>query len=171
MFVRQADLRDARSIAEVHIRSWHATYVNQIPEDYLAGLSVERREIVWGEVLAESKWPLTGTLVLVEEPQILGFANIGPSRDEEANPETGEVRSIYLSPEAWGKGGGRSLMDDSLGLLREAGFMESTLWVLDSNHRARRFYEIGGWRADGSERSTDSRGFVLREVRYWRSLG
>jgi hypothetical protein len=40
------------------------------------------------------------------------------------------------------------------------------LWVLETNTRARRFYESGGWRADGSSKTANSRGFPLVEVRY-----
>jgi L-amino acid N-acyltransferase YncA len=59
--------------------------------------------------------------VLVETDEVLGFVNIGPSREEEAVPETGEVTSIYLEPEVWGTGGGRLLMDEALGLLEPLG--------------------------------------------------
>jgi hypothetical protein len=42
--------------------------------------------------------------------------------------------------------------------------------VLDSNERARRFYEAMGWRADGHGK-VDRRGeFELNEVRYAASL-
>jgi len=41
------------------------------------------------------------------------------------------------------------------------------LWVLESNRRARRFYEIAGWIPDGDAK-TENRpdGIQLREVRY-----
>ena len=165
MITRHADVSDARSIAEVHVRSWQAAYVGQVPDDYLAGLSVAQREAAWGEIIGGSEWPATGTLVLVDD-KVLGFASIGPSRDEGADPRTGEVRAIYLDPGAWGRGGGRVLMDEALRSLRAAGFTDCILWVLRSNDRARRFYEKGDWRFDGSERVTDSRGFALTEVRY-----
>lgn len=78
--------------------------------------------------------------------------------------------AICVEPEVWGAGGGRLLMDNALGLVRDAGLGRCTLWVLESNERARRFYEVGGWTADGSQRSSDSRGFQLNEVKYRRSL-
>ena len=144
--------------------------MGQVPEDYLAGLSVERREEAWVEIIVDSEWPSTGTLVLLEGDQVIGFASIGPSRDEGADPHIGEVRAIYLDPGTWGRGGGRLLMDEALRSLRAAGFTECMLWVLGTNSRARRFYENGDWRFEGSERVTDSRGFALKEVRYRRRL-
>jgi hypothetical protein len=54
--------------------------------------------------------------------------------------------------------------------LAEAGFGQVILWVLDSNARARRFYEAGGWLADGAAKRDDSFGVPMNEVRYRRSL-
>jgi hypothetical protein len=51
-----------------------------------------------------------------------------------------------------------------------AGFAEATLWVLDTNERARRFYAAGGWTLDEVTRQDDSHGFPIDEVRYRRSL-
>jgi hypothetical protein len=42
--------------------------------------------------------------------------------------------------------------------------------VLDSNARARRFYEAGGWHADGAAKQDDSFGVPMTEERYRRSL-
>ncbi|WP_430787700.1 hypothetical protein [Actinoplanes sp. G11-F43] len=39
------------------------------------------------------------------------------------------------------------------------------LWVLESNARARRFYEAAGWVPDGAVKVDSSRGFPMREVR------
>jgi hypothetical protein len=57
-------------------------------------------------------------------------------------------------------------MQACLASLYEAGFAEATLWVLDKNVRARRFYERGGWRPDGTSKDDAREGFTLHEVRY-----
>jgi hypothetical protein len=46
------------------------------------------------------------------------------------------------------------------------GYREVTLWVLDTDERARRFYEAGGWRTDGTSRTDESRGSAVVAVRY-----
>ena len=81
---------------------------------------------------------------------------------------------MYLLPSAWGKGIGRRLMDVALARLAEAQFDQVTLWVLDSNARARRFYEAGGWLADGAQKTEESRGFPIPRCGtrgHWRHLG
>ena len=42
---------------------------------------------------------------------------------------------------------------------------EGTRW-LGNNVRTRRFYEIAGWRPDGTVKTEDWNGFPLREVTY-----
>lgn len=144
--------------------------MGQVPDEYLASLSVAERKASWVRIIAGSEWPSAGVLLLIDGDRVVGFVSFGASRDEPADPETGEVMAICVEPEVWGAGGGRLLMDNALGLVRDAGLGRCTLWVLESNERARRFYEVGGWTADGSQRSSDSRGFQLNEVKYRRSL-
>jgi GNAT superfamily N-acetyltransferase len=109
------------------------------------------------------------TLVAELGGRIIGFASVGPCRDDDAEPGTQELWGLYLHPDYWGAGHGHALHAHALGALRPNGSsptVEATLWVLDGNKRARRFYEQHGWSPDGSQK-TDWRGTVrLDEVRY-----
>jgi GNAT superfamily N-acetyltransferase len=97
-------------------------------------------------------------------------ASVCPSRDDDAGPAgAGELAALYLLPGSWGTGLGRELMASGLSAFRDAAFDEATLWVLDTNSRARRFYEAADWHADGAVKQDDRRGFVLNEVRYRRA--
>ena len=80
------------------------------------------------------------------------------------------MRAIYLLADFWGQGLGRSLMAAACERLRDAGFTEATLWALDTNERARKFYEAAGWALDGASKQDDSRGFPITELRYRRRL-
>ncbi|MDQ4133132.1 MAG: GNAT family N-acetyltransferase [Actinomycetota bacterium] len=171
MRVRPAEITDAEAIATVHVRSWQATYRGRLPDDYLRGLSIERRTETWREILARSDRPGLGAFVVEVDDGIVGFVHTGPSRDANAPTGTGEITALYLAPEHWGRGGGRLLLDVALTNLRAAGYRRATLWVLESNAAARRFYEISGWAADGATRTEDRGSFVLAEVRYGRATG
>lgn len=158
-------------IAIVHVRSWQAVYRGLAPQEYLDHLEVEQRYSVWEHILGEAEWPRVGTFVAECGGDVVGFASICPTRDDDGQPaSTGELAAIYLLPRAWGNGLGRALMASVLSALRDAGFDEATLWVLDTNSRARRFYEAAGWHADGAVKQDARRGFVLNEVRYRRAL-
>ena len=61
-------------------------------------------------------------------------------------------------------------MDASLDRLRDLGFTEVTLWVLDTNERSRRFYEAAGFALDGATKLHEIGGQAVTEFRYRRSL-
>lgn len=170
MKVREARLGDEGSIAEVHVRTWQAAYRGQVPDEFLASLSVERRTDAWQTIIAHSEAPARTVFVLEDIGRVVGFAGVAPSRDDEAGEEIGELTAIYVLPELWGAGGGQLLMEHALGSLRQAGFSQVTLWVLDTNLRARRFYEQLGWTADGATKVDQREDFALSEVRYRRAI-
>jgi len=165
--IRPATVSDAEALAMVHVRTWQEVYRGQVPQDYLDGLDPVRRRHGWEHWLGDPPQP-GGILVLQHETAgVIGFATVSASRDPDADPRvTGEVKAIYVLPAHWGQGGGAMLMSAGLRRLAEAGFRAATLWVLGTNQQARRFYEAGGWRPDGTVKTDDSRGFPLVEVRY-----
>lgn len=55
--------------------------------------------------------------------------------------------------------------------LSNSGFEGARLWVMDRNDRARRFYELDGWRVDGAARVDTIGDMTVSEVRYRRDLG
>ena len=70
-----------------------------------------------------------------------------------------------------GTGVGTALMRRALAGLRARQVRTVVLWVLDTNARARRFYERGGWRADSGLRTEEIWGTRVREVRYRLAFG
>jgi GNAT superfamily N-acetyltransferase len=108
-------------------------------------------------------------LMAEEDGELLGFSACGESRDEDAAPGVGEVRSLFVAAGRWGQGVGRELMAAALESLRERGCTEATVWSFAANKRANRFYEAHGFTRDGAER-TEETWAHLREVRYRRSL-
>jgi GNAT superfamily N-acetyltransferase len=100
----------------------------------------------------------------------VGFAHVAPSRDDDAEEDVGELTAIYVLPDVWGHGGGRLLIERALESLGSAGFAEATLWVLDTNGRARRFYEAAEWHPDGASKVDDRQSFRMTDVRYRRMV-
>jgi L-amino acid N-acyltransferase YncA len=108
-------------------------------------------------------------LMAEEDGELLGFSACGESRDEDAAPGVGEVRSLFVAAGLWGQGVGRALMSAALDSLRERGCTEATVWSFAANERANRFYEAHGFTRDGAER-TEAAWADLLELRYRRSL-
>lgn len=66
----------------------------------------------------------------------------GPDPDR---PELGHLSRLYVAPSHWGRGIGRLLYERAIDHIRDAGYRDITLWVLEANDRARRWYERLGW--------------------------
>ncbi len=149
MRIREAEPKDARAIAEVHVASWQHAYRGQLTDDFLDGLTVDERLEQHRRGLEEPR-PEWRTWVADDEGVPVGFAVTGPSEDADADPQTAELYAIYLDPERLGTGVGRRLFEHAVGDLRDRGFHAATLWVLETNELARRFYEASGWSFDGT---------------------
>ena len=176
--IRQALVADAEAIGAVHVAAARAAYRGMMPDDYLDAQDAATRSERWRQALVAgggrgvAVTPEAQVVLLVaedDEGKIVGIAAVGPDRAE-ADSVLGELQMINVSPEAWGRGVAKLLLVGAEHELREMGFQEAVLWVLDSNARARRFYEREGWSADGVVKKEERPGFVLRQVRYRRRL-
>lgn len=163
MEIRPARPEDADAIAAVHVRSWKSAFPGLLPQDYLDALGPEDRLGQWQEALSSSPWPVV--LVGEEEGRLIGFIAVAPSADADAGSAVGEVQTLYVDPEAWGRGRGAGLLAAGVAELAREGFTMATLWVLHSNHRARRFYARHGWDADGTVKEHDWVAFTATDVR------
>jgi L-amino acid N-acyltransferase YncA len=155
--VRPARAEDAARVAEVHVRTWQAAYEHVFGAERLAQLDVARRRALADRLIGEG-----GVSVAEQDGVVVGFVSVGPSREEQG---AGEVYAIYVAPEEWGSRAGTGLMDAAKAGLRRS-FGEATLWVLEDNPRARRFYEREGWALDGGRREEEFLGVPVPEVRY-----
>lgn len=90
----------------------------------------------WSLVLEE---PGATTLVARDGGRVEGFAAY----------DLASLRHLALAPELFGSGLAAQLHDEVVAAWRVAGLRQATLWVLEENHRARRFYQRRGWRPDG----------------------
>jgi GNAT superfamily N-acetyltransferase len=156
--IRPGTADDAEGVARVQVASWQAAYAHALPRDQLAALSVEERA---------EQWRRSPPIVADLDGEVVGFCSVGAARDEDAD---GELFAIYVLPDHWGAGVGRRLIEAGEDQLRRLGHREAVLWVMDDNPRARRFYELAGWSADGQARDIEMFGFDIPEVRYAKSL-
>jgi ribosomal protein S18 acetylase RimI-like enzyme len=159
MEVRQATGADAHAIENVRVRAWRVAYRHAYPPDDLDALPVDGAR--WRGRL-EVPPPGWSTFVVEDGGAVVGFASVGPSRDED---ELGELYAIYVDPDAWSTGAGRALIEAAERRL-ERDYEGALLWVLEDNPRARRFYERAGWAPDGARKAEERLGVRAPEVRY-----
>jgi ribosomal protein S18 acetylase RimI-like enzyme len=147
--IREAEAKDAEPIASIHVRAWQEAYRGQLDDGYLDGLTPQDR-LPTTRTMIESPPDDLRVWVAEEEGSPVGFAVTGVSQDADADRRTGELYAVYLEPDRVGTGVGRTLCDHAIADLRSRGFTTATLWVLETNERARAFYEKAGWGADGT---------------------
>jgi len=171
--IRPALDTDDGAIANVHLRTWQESYVGQLSQEFLDGLQIEEWNAQWRNRFSRiNEWPCPDILVLEnEEGLVVGMAAVGACRDTGATAMVGELQAIYLRSEYSGRGWGRELQDVCFKRLRELGYSCATLWVLDSNTRARNFYEKSGWKSDGAQKEDQIGDQTVTELRYSIDLG
>lgn len=156
--VRFATEHDANAIAYIHVASWQAAYHGFIPDIFLDSLSIENRQRKWLYFLSQGE----KILVIENEKEVIGFADIGISRDLDTDTKIcGEIRAIYLHPKYWHKGLGTKLCDAVFIELKKMHYTEVIVWSLEGNIQARKFYESMGFSNTGKLKNTTLKACTL----------
>src|SRR4051812_18601288 len=152
---------DLKKVGDLHFRSRASAYAGFLPPEALSFGGPGFLGEWWTE---RWRWERDThrMTVAIDGPDLVGFTYLGPSEE----PGVRELSAIHVDPERVGTGVGRLLMADALEHLRP----RAVLWVLEENERARRFYEKGGWRADGVTRGPPMGGVDTVQLRYARDL-
>jgi ribosomal protein S18 acetylase RimI-like enzyme len=159
MHVRVATPDDSLAIERARVHGWRTAYRHVFPVEDLDAMPIDADR--WRSRLHVPP-PGWTTFVCEYERAVVGFASVGPSRDEDG---LGELYAIYVEPEQWSSGAGQELLTAAEDKLASA-YDAALLWVLEENPRARRFYERAGWTADGARKAEERFGVRAPEVRY-----
>jgi Acetyltransferases len=157
-----AETDDFNALGEIYAQSWKTAYRGIVPQDYLDDLSGSR----WAKVLSGSTFD---AYVIREDGQYIGTSSIGAAREEKM-VGWGEIISIYLLPEYFGKGYAEPLFKCAVNALCEKGYTNIYLWVLKENIRAQRFYEKHGFHNSGEAALIEIAGAELTEIRYIKNI-
>jgi len=165
--IRRATPEDAPTLAKVHVDSWQAAYQGIVPDSHLEHFTYQRREDAFRQALT---YNLEETYLIEEGDQPIAILTIGASRDADLDTTTtGEIWGIYITPDYWRKGIGRTLVHQAEHMLHTKGYTQVVIWVLEGNLNARRFYETVGFHLDGADKVVEL-GKPLKAVRYQKTL-
>jgi GNAT superfamily N-acetyltransferase len=149
------------------VRAWQHAYRGIFPDEYLRSLSIEQRTLVWRQLIASHE---SSMWVAHDGDQMLGWISAAASRDPDASPSTGEIRAVYINPAHWRKGVGRLLCDHAEQYLQGQGFLDATLWVLEQNDRALKFYGSRGYAVEHGKKESVRAGETIPEIRLRKRL-
>jgi ribosomal protein S18 acetylase RimI-like enzyme len=139
--VRRAGPADVAAIARIEVETWRATYAGMLPDRVLIGMSERRQQGAWAGLVRYRP----GDVIVIEEADtgIVGFGNCGTQRDPTL-PYSGEIFTLYVTPDAQNRGVGRHLMGALFERLLYKGNSSALIWVIRANP-SRFFYEhLGG---------------------------
>ena len=180
--IRDAAPDDAAAIADVHVTSLRASATDLLPAHLtpivLPPADAAPRARAWKRWIERER---TSTFVSLAGATVTGFCTLHPATDDVrastggggagTAAARGEIASFYVLPSEWRRGTGRRLGGRALAEARARGFAEVMLWVLETNARARRFYESLGFRPDGASKVFLERPYASwRELRYRRAV-
>lgn len=165
--IRYADISDAKILGEIHSKSWKVAYRGVVPNEILENITVEKRQKYFEKALT-SRWEEDA--IIFKDNKAAGFICIGRCRDTDKSYICGEIWGIYLLPEYWKMGIGTELINWGLNELKERNYSKVTLWVLEENINARKFYEKIGFKHDGTVKEITI-GRNLNEYRYEKIIG
>ena len=111
-------------IAKIHVEAWRAAYRGIVLDEFLDSLSVDKRESIWRQNLLAGD---AAAWVAQESEAIVGWISAAASRDPDAHAHTAEIWAVYVAPECWGRGIGRSLCETAERYLRLDGFIEQKI--------------------------------------------
>jgi GNAT superfamily N-acetyltransferase len=150
MTIRRAGSGDAETVGRIHVESWNVAYRGIMPDDVIARTDLAYRTAFWTERIADPAWPV---YLIEEKGEGVAFCQMIPTKDSEDDPtRVGHITSLHVLPHLRGRGYGRILIDHVCAEFQRRGFAEVTLWVLEENRDARRFYEKHGFHLDGGTR-------------------
>ncbi|WP_251517522.1 MULTISPECIES: GNAT family N-acetyltransferase [Staphylococcus] len=152
--IRPINDDDKQSAAIVHYESWLTTYNNLLENNYLKHLDKH-------QFLSTSSLHNTPTLVATVRNQVVGFISYGKTHEIKASDNWSEIFDIYLLEEYQHHMIGYALMQRALELSYPD---DITLWVVEQNASAIRFYEQIGFEKT-SDKKTVYFGKYYNEIR------
>jgi ribosomal protein S18 acetylase RimI-like enzyme len=164
--IRRATLADARVLSQLSERAFTGTFGHLYADADLQTFLRESYAVeAYARVLAD---PACACWLLEAEGEAVGYALAGPCDlpHPDAGSEDGELKRIYLLPQAQGGGHGDRLFLAAMAWLERDG--PRTLWigVWSENDRALRFYARHGFEKAGEYEfivgASRDREFILR---------
>jgi ribosomal protein S18 acetylase RimI-like enzyme len=152
-------------MVDLQLESWRVGFVPILPSAFRLPDPESFRPRLAEALRGEG---VHSTLAL-ERGRLLGWVTYGTNRDPDAGSHDGELRSIFVHPDAWRTGVGSALLGHALEAMAAQGYRAATLWSFADNERANGFYERHGFTRDGGEQRREFSAGAL-EVRYRREI-
>jgi ribosomal protein S18 acetylase RimI-like enzyme len=148
--IRRATTADAAALAAIGAETFTLTFGHLYrPEDLAAFLAESHAEAAYAKLLGDARY---GLWLLEDDARpegarAIGFAVAGPCGlpHPEVAAADGELKRLYLLPEAQNGGWGSRLFEEAIGWLQREGPRRIWISVWSENFGAQRFYGRHGF--------------------------
>ena len=131
MEIRPVLERDLPAAAEIHAAAWRESHREICSPEFVEAHTAQRQERYLREELSRGK-----ALYWLLDPEPVGLVSLWEDT----------IENLYVHPDQQGRGYGTALLEFAAGQCKAP-----RLWVLNTNHRARRLYEKRGFVLTGRE--------------------
>jgi ribosomal protein S18 acetylase RimI-like enzyme len=136
--IREATAADIPALADLHVRTWNATYPHVLKKP-----TYEIRERQWRQSFAVTDGSAFCFVVEVPRGELVGFAKGVPYQHRDLPDFAGELSKIYLLREYQRQGWGRRLVGHVARRFLSQGISTMLLFA-DPENPSCRFYEVLG---------------------------
>jgi len=150
LIVREASQDDVKVISLISVTTWKIAYRGLLPDEFLDSLSVEMRE---KNILKGIKIPSNRYAIAELGGQPVGMICFYPLDNVNFKGIDWEIEALYVLPQYWNKGVGRTLIKYAFQCMVENKANTCNLWMLKYNENARKFYERVGMSFSGKEKT------------------
>lgn len=156
------DEMDSISASYIYAMSWKKAFKGIFSDELLESIHND----FWVDVFNSNyKTKRFDTAIISKNGIDIGAGSFGYSRDY-SDKKYGEITSIHLLEEYWGKGYAKPLLYFMIDKLKEKGCLKIHLWVVKENTRARKFYEKCGFIQNGKQKILEFKGAGVNELEY-----
>ena len=162
--VRLAMPAEAVDIARIQRRAWGR---NPATRAVLEKVPADEMARSWHEAIVKPPLAHFRVMVALGQGQIVGFAVMGPSPDDDAELRTGHVAEFIVDQDASAEDHSGRLINAAVDTLRKDGYETATMWIPSDSDELRAFLLECGWGTDGAhqEVGTDDGSTVIKLVR------
>ena len=164
--VRPAVPADANAVAAIMARSYRSDYADALPASMLAELTPEVLVPGWSGAIGSPPSPGHRVLVACSGATVVGYAAVGPSPDEDAGAQDGELLALEVDPMNRRAGHASRLLAAAADLLRDQNMLAVRTWLLDDDQARRAFLTSAGLVDDGARRRYADADLALVQVRF-----
>ena len=162
--VRKAVVSDAVEMAYTKMNAFKESYSEHFPAEYIErSTDFEEMYFAYQKAIIQSRDEM---YVVIYNNIMVGMFTEKDCTDEDYSDKASEISDMYFLPAYWNKGYGKRTFRYVRKAVKSAKHEYAVVWVPKINTRAKYYFEVCGFEADGKSRiNKPTEDFSYEEIR------